>query len=169
MVLTLTEKTIDKERLRIQALHRLEADYKLQLQGAKRAHAAATHEENVPDNKYATLGLEASYLAQGQANRAQEILQAQQQFRQLNLANFSADSTIRLTAVVELVDDRGTRRQIFLVPTAGGLLLNVDDVEIMLITPASPLGRELIGRECGDVVTLTSGTTGREYEIVSIC
>ena len=169
MVSTLTEKTIDKERLRIQALRRLEADYKLQLQGAKRAHAAATHEENVPDNKYATLGLEASYLAQGQANRAQEILQAQQQFRQLNLANFSADSTIRLTAVVELVDDRGTRRRIFLVPAAGGLTLEVDTIEIMLITPASPLGRELIGRECGDVVTLASGTMGREYEIISIC
>ncbi len=169
MVSTLTEKKIDKEILRTQVLGRLEVNYKLQLQGAKRAHAAATHEENIPDNKYATLGLEASYLAQGQANRAQEILQAQQQFRQLNLANFSADSTIRLTAVVELVDGRENRRRVFLVPAAGGLILDVDGVEIMLITPASPLGQELIGRACGDVVTLASGTTGREYEIVSIC
>jgi transcription elongation GreA/GreB family factor len=164
----LTEKKIDKETLRSQILHRLEADYKLQLQGAKSAHAAATHEENIPDNKYATLGLEASYLAQGQANRAQEILQAQQQFRQLNLVNFSAESTIHLTAVVDLVDDRGNHRRVFLAPAAGGLVLEVDDAEILLITPASPLGRELIGRECGDLVVLASDATNREYEIVSI-
>ena len=153
--------------LRVQILARLQADYELQLHGAKTAHAAATHDENIPDNKYATLGLEASYLAQGQANRAQEILQAQQQFRHLTLAKFSAESMIRLTAVVELVDDEGNRRLVFLAPAAGGLLLDIDGVEVLLITLASPLGQKLFGRECGDVIKLESGT-GREYEIISI-
>ncbi len=166
-MLILTEKLINKEELRARIIAQLQADYELQLQGAKTAHAAATHGENIPDNKYATLGLEASYLAQGQANRAQEILQAQQQFRQLRLAEFSAESVIRLTAVVKLIDGEGDSRRVFLAPAAGGLLLDLDGVEIMLITPASPLGRELLGRENGDVITLDSGA-GCEYEIISI-
>ncbi|MCK5825405.1 MAG: GreA/GreB family elongation factor [Desulfuromusa sp.] len=159
---------MNKEALCDQIMARLKADHALLLQAAKTAHAAATHDENIPDNKYATLGLEASYLAQGQANRAQEILQAIQVFQQLTLRTFSAQSVIRLTAVVQLEDDEGRIRLVFLGPAAGGLLLDLDGVELMIITPASPLGRELIGKQCGDVIELNSGTA-REYEIISIC
>ncbi len=158
---------LHKEALRDQIIARLKADHALLLQAAKTAHAAATHDENIPDNKYATLGLEASYLAQGQANRAQEILQALQVFRQLTLSVFSAESVIRLTAVVQLEDDEGRRRLVFLAPAAGGLNLEFDAVEIMLITPVSPLGRELLGKQCGDQVNLKGGSV-REYEVISI-
>jgi hypothetical protein len=70
------EPIMIKESLLARIIARLEADHALQLQAAKTAHAAATHEENIPDNKYDTLGLEASYIAQGHANRAQETLSA---------------------------------------------------------------------------------------------
>ncbi len=159
---------MNKEALRDQIITRLKADHALLLQAAKTAHAAATHDENIPDNKYATLGLEASYLAQGQANRTQDILQAIQVFRQLTLADFSAKSVIRLTAVVQLEDEEERSRLVFLGPAAGGLLLELDGAELMIITPISPLGRELLGKRCGDMIELKSDTT-REYEIVSIC
>jgi transcription elongation GreA/GreB family factor len=158
---------MDKETLRLQIIARLEADYALLLQAAKTAHAAATHEENIPDNKYATLGLEASYLAQGQANRAQEILVALEAYRQLPLQTFSPESPIRLTALVHLEDDEGRSRLVFLGPAAGGLGLAFDGEEVMVITPASPLGRELIGKQCGDLVQVKGGAL-REYEIVSV-
>ena len=47
---------------------RLSHDLDVLFNAARRAHEAATHEENIPDNKYETLALEASYVAQGQAN-----------------------------------------------------------------------------------------------------
>lgn len=103
-----------KEALRDQIITRLKSDYALLLQAAKTAHAAATHTENIPDNKYATLGLEASYLAQGQANRAQEILKAIQAFGQLTLQPFTATSAIRLSAVVQLEDEGGGSGWFFL-------------------------------------------------------
>ena len=159
---------MNKDALRDQIVTRLKADHALQLQAAKTAHAAATHDENIPDNKYATLGLEASYLAQGQANRAQEILQAIQVFQQLALQNFSANSAIRLTAVVQLEDDEGHSRSVFIGPAAGGLLLKFEEAELMVITPVSPLGRELLGKRCGDLIELKSDMA-REYEVVSIC
>ncbi|MCW9049845.1 MAG: GreA/GreB family elongation factor [Deltaproteobacteria bacterium] len=158
---------MDKEALRIQIITQLKADHCLLLQAAKSAHAAATHEENIPDNKYATLGLEASYVAQGQANRAQEVLQALEAFRQLILQTFSAQSSIRMSALVQLEDDEGQSKLVFLGPVAGGLLLDFDKEKIMVITPASPLGRELIGKQCGDLIRL-EGNSIREYEIVSV-
>ncbi len=159
---------MDKEILRQQIVASLEADYVSALQAAKIAHAAATHVENVPDNKYATLGLEASYLAQGQANRAQEIKKAIQQFRQLGLQQFSCHTPIRQTAVVQLTDDCNIDRVVFICPAAGGLSLEHDGAQVMVITPESPLGQELIGKYSGDLVELKSGGV-REYEIISVC
>ncbi len=159
---------MNKQALLAQIIARLEADHALLLQAAKTSHAAATHEENIPDNKYATLGLEASYLAQGQANRAQEILEALKDFRQLSLQEFSLDSKIRLTALVELEDDEGRSRLIFLGPAAGGLRLDFEQEEIMVITPESPLGRGLLGKQCGDQVMVKTAVM-REYEIISVC
>ncbi|MCK4621775.1 MAG: GreA/GreB family elongation factor [Desulfuromonadales bacterium] len=158
---------MNKEDLRAQIIARLEADHALLLQAAKSAHAAASHDENIPDNKYDTLGLEASYIAQGQANRAEEILQALKAFQQLTLQTFSAKSPIRLTALVQLEEDEGRSRLVFLGPAAGGLRLEFDKEKIMVITPASPLGRELIGKQCGDLIELEIGTV-REYEIASV-
>jgi transcription elongation GreA/GreB family factor len=158
---------MNKEALRDQIITRLKSDYALLLQAAKTAHAAATHEENIPDNKYDTLGLEASYFAQGQANRAQEILKAIQAFQQLRMQTFTATSAIRLTAVVQLEDEDEALRLVFLGPAAGGLLLTFAGVDLMIITPESPLGRELLGKQCGDLIELKSDTT-REYEIISV-
>ncbi len=83
---------MNKEDLKATIVSRLKADHELLLQAARKAHEAATHEENVPDNKYETLALEASYIAQGQANRAQEIAQSVQIFERLSLQSFDRDS-----------------------------------------------------------------------------
>ena len=159
---------MNKKALLLQIIDCLEADHSLLLQVAKTTHAAATHEENIPDNKYATLGLEASYLAQGQANRAQEILEALKAFRQMVIQKFSDATPIRLTAVVQLEDEAGSSRLVFLGPAAGGLCLTFEGQEVMVITPASPLGRGLLGKRCGDSLQIRIDGL-REYEIVSVC
>jgi len=46
-------------------IQQLSHDLAVQFGAAKTAHEASIHEENIPDNKYDTLGLEASYVAQG--------------------------------------------------------------------------------------------------------
>ena len=159
---------MDKPALLKQIIERLEADVRLLLQAARTAHAAATHEENIPDNKYATLALEASYLAQGQANRAQELKLALETYRELRLQNFGAETPIRLTAVVTLEDEDGAERRLFLGPAAGGLKLQAGEGEVMVITPESPLGRQLLGLRCGDSCELEAAGRRREYEIVAV-
>lgn len=158
---------MNKERFRQQILDKLETDYQLLLRAAKRSHEAATHEDNIPDSKYETLALEASYIAQGQANRAQEIKQAIQAFQELVIQNFSDHTPIRLSALVRLGDEEGNYRQVFLAPAAGGLTLQHDGETVMLITADSPLGRELIGSRVDDAIRI-DGARVREYEIVAV-
>jgi len=160
-----------KTELLARIIQTLEADLAILFQAAKTAHAAATHAENIPDNKYATLGLEASYLAQAQANRAQEIRAALEAYRRLSLQEFGQAAKIRLTALVTLEDEEGGSRRLFLGPEAGGLRLQAEGEEVLVITPGSPLGQALLGRSVGDLVTCGSaGTRGaeREYEIVAV-
>ena len=64
---------MDKLLLQQQVLERLAEDL-LEVEEAVRvAHEAATHEENIAENKYDTLGLEAAYLAIGEARSAEAI------------------------------------------------------------------------------------------------
>ncbi len=160
---------MNKTELLQQIIQHLEADYALLLQAAKSSHAAATHEDNVPDSKYETLALEASYIAQGQANRAQEIKLALQDYRKLILQRFSDETPVRLSALVHLEDADGKLRQVFLGPGAGGLKLNLAGTEVMVITPDSPLGEQLIGLQIGDSFELFSAGRRKEYEIIDLC
>ena len=59
-----------------QVLDRLAEDLLQAEQAAQAAHETATHEENIAENKYDTLGLEAAYLATGQVRRAEAVRQA---------------------------------------------------------------------------------------------
>eukprot|EP01034_Spumella_vulgaris_P013642 gene13642-17415_t len=67
---------MDKFLLHQQVLERLAEDLLQAEQAAQAAHETATHEENIAENKYDTLGLEAAYLAVGQVRRAEGIRQA---------------------------------------------------------------------------------------------
>ncbi|MBU5611974.1 GreA/GreB family elongation factor [Geomonas azotofigens] len=149
-------------RLIIETLAR---DLSVLSDAAKAAHEAAIHEENIPDNKYDTLSLEASYVAQGQANRAQELKHSLQAYQRLALQPFSEGSSIRLTALVTLEDEEGARKTFFIGPQEGGLKLRLDGEEIMVITAGSPLGGELLGKSLGDEVELGNS----RYEIVDLC
>jgi transcription elongation GreA/GreB family factor len=154
---------MNKSELLQQIIARLAHDLELLLAAAKSAHAAATHEENIPDNKYATLALEASYLAQGQANRASEIRRAIEAYKQL-AAKPSAEGTVRLGSLVELEDEDGATKVVFIGPLEGGLKITHGGREVLVITPASPLGRELLDKAVGEGVE--SGNS--VYEILRI-
>ncbi|WP_432822919.1 transcription elongation factor GreAB [Trichloromonas sp.] len=139
-----------KEQILQRIISILSADLAVISNAARAAHAAATHAECLPDNKYDTTALEASYIAQGQANRAQEIRIALEAYRKLELRDFDDDTPIRLTALITLEDETGSSRQVFLGPEAGGLKIADAQGEIVVITPGSPLGRGLIGKRVGD-------------------
>ena len=155
-----------KEQLIGAIQSQLATDLAVAAAAARTAHEAATNEECQPDNKYDTTALEATYIAQGQANRAQEIRAALEGYRTLVLQNFDDTTSIRLTALVTLEGDDGSRRRLFLGPHGGGMKIADDADGTMVITPASPLGRKLLGMQCGD--ELQGGDAAVTYAIVAV-
>jgi len=135
------------ERIRLQL-----ADQLARLrQSARETHADATDPGSRAESKYDTRSLEASYLAQGQARQAEELAEALRIFEQLELPAFDIDAAIDAGALVEL-DEDGEPRHYLLVPAAGGTVIEDEGREVTLLTPESPLYRQLIGRRIGELV-----------------
>src|ERR1700687_4188305 len=72
---------------------------------ARASHAEATHESSKAESKYDTRGLEAAYLAGGQARQAKENLGSIKIYQSLSVKEFDPDDPIDLGALVELESD----------------------------------------------------------------
>lgn len=158
-----------KEQLIRKIIVALSADLAVLTAASRAAHDAATHPECLPDNKYDTTALEASYIAQGQANRAQEIRVALESYRTLEWFDFDDETPVRLTALVTLENEEGEVRKIFIGPHAGGLKVTDGDDEVVVITPVSPLGSRLLGLRCGDEVRYGAEAACPMYTIAGVC
>jgi hypothetical protein len=138
------------------------------LQRAARAsHMEATHESSRAESKYDTRGLEASYLAGGQARQAKEILDSIKLYESLETRDFGPADLIDLTAVVKL-ETNGSPFLYFIGPKSGGVEVNYDGEEITVITPQSPLGQNLVGKKSGQSWTTKVGGSTVKYRIVKV-
>ncbi|MHA7115196.1 GreA/GreB family elongation factor [Pseudomonas promysalinigenes] len=132
----------------------LENDMQVLRRAAQAAYEAATAEENIAENKYDTLGLEASYLATGQARRTAEIRQALLTYQQLLLRDYDDSLGVQVSNLVTLEDEQGEQRLLFLGPEAAGLKIGEGDEQVTVITSRSPLGQQLLGKKVEDEVNL---------------
>ncbi|MDM8349103.1 transcription elongation factor GreAB [Pseudomonas sp. sp1636] len=160
---------MNKALLQQLILDRLQTDLALAQHAALTAYEAATHEENIAENKYDTLGLEASYLAAGQARRVEEIRQALSAWEKLRLRPFDAQLGIQLSTLVWLADAQGGEQCLFLGPDGAGLKVLLDGQEVRVISPRAPLGQRLIGCGEGDRVELRLGTATQLFLVLRAC
>lgn len=158
---------MDKKKLIQTICSKLEKDLETAIQAARVALDEATHEENKPENEYDTRGLEASYLAGAQAERAAQIEEQILLFKHLPVKDFKEDEPIDSTALVEVALN-GRKSYVFVIAKGGGLILDFDGKAIQVVTPSSPLGEALLGLKSGDLATVEVGAKTREYEILSV-
>ncbi len=159
---------MDKFLLQQQVLERLAEDLLQVEQAARTAHETATHEENIAENKYDTLGLEAAYLATGQARRAEAIRQAIAHWRQFRPRPYDASQGIQLGALVCLVDADDKQQLLFLGPDGGSMQLVSGAQPVQVISSASPLGRAMLGKCVGDEVALQVALTRQQFEVLRV-
>ena len=157
-------KTILRERI----LARLRATLALQVSAAELARDEAISEESQPENQYDTHSLEAGYLAEGQARQAAEMEESITILSALALPDFAADAPIALGALAEVRDGHGQAACYFLAPRAGGLEVELDGRVVLVVTPQSPLGRQLLGRRVGDLVRLPGRSPAVASSIVAV-
>jgi transcription elongation GreA/GreB family factor len=77
-------------------------------------------------------------------------------------------SAIAVGAIVEIEDEEsGEGRTFFLAPVGAGMTLTGPggDGLLSVVTPASPIGRAVIGRKVGDVIDVTVDGETREWQI----
>ena len=138
------------------------------LDAARAAHQTAiegsTHPESKAENAKDTRGLEQSYLARGQARRVAELEAELVDVTAMALRDFAADAPISVGALVTAREGDEERR--YLVAPGGGGRVLADRVHV--VTPASPLGRALLGKRAGDVVEVALGGRTRELELVEV-
>ncbi len=156
---------MDKFLLHQQVLERLEEDLLQVEQAARAAHETATHEESVAENKYDTLGLEAAYLATGQARRAEAIRRAIANWRQFRPRPYDATKGIQLGALVCLVDSNDRQQQLFLGPEGGSMQLVSGDQLVQVISSEAPLGRAMLGKCEGDEVSIQIAPIRQQFEV----
>lgn len=159
---------MNKAHLLENILAQLETVYQVAKDAAQRAYDTATDEENEAENKYDTLGLEASYLAHGQAKRVAQCEADLIAFKKLKSKAFSATCQITLGALLCLEDEQGSLQYIFLSPVAGGLQIEFDNIEITLVTSSSPLGRVLLGCVWEDEVDIKIAGDTRHFVISKV-
>jgi len=159
---------MNKTDLLARIIERLGVDLDVAQRAAQTAYEAATAEENFAENKYDTLGLEASYLATGQARRMEEIRQARLAYQQLTLRDYDPEAGVQLSNLVLLADEQDRQQRVFLGPEAAGLKIGEGQALITVITPRSPLGQSLMGKLEGDEVVLVLGNGRQVYELVEV-
>lgn len=154
------------------------AQLRLQLEATARA-ARAVHEDAAlearegatPDEKRedARAAHQLGTIGGAQARRARQA-----QAEADALATFRPAgqlARIALGAIVEIEDDeRREGRTFFLAPVGAGMTLAGPggDGVLSVVTPASPIGKAVIGRRTGDVVDITVDGELREWQITFV-
>jgi transcription elongation GreA/GreB family factor len=153
-----------KQALKAELVAQLRAD----LETVERAHRAtregATHEEAKPENDKDTRALEQSYLARGQAARIEELRSSLAGVSALPLRE-SGVERVTLGALVTILEN-DEESTLLLAPGGGGARLAGGKVQV--VTPPSPLGRALLGKEEGDDVSVVLAGKTRVMQVMKI-
>lgn len=154
---------MNKNKLFETLKNEVELQLKLAAEAAQNTKDAATHEENKPENKYDTRGLEASYLARAQIERVMDLKGLRNGLQSMKIRDFKDSDRIALTAVIQLQSQEKSF-WVLLLPQGGGQSVSFEGITYKVITPESPLGSQLVGKLVDDVVEIKDV----EYEILSV-
>lgn len=111
--------------------------------------ANSSSDESKSESKYDTRGVEASYLAEGQ----REFLNKQEaDLKKLEyLKSTDEPDRVLLGSLVVLSHSQGEENYLVL-PAGAGIEVEHEDQFYTVITPASPIGQNLLGAELGSGV-----------------
>jgi transcription elongation GreA/GreB family factor len=158
---------VKKQALIKKIIAQLTDDLKLYYKAALSARAEATDPQSKAENKYDTRGLEASYLARGQSKQAAETEASIEEFQKMPVKDFGPEEAVNIGALVEL-EGKGEKMWYFIAARAGGLEVVHEKREVLVITPQSPLGQELVGKKQGERIKLEIAGTKSDYKLVVV-
>ena len=149
---------MNKQEIILNIIEHLSSELAATQLAADNAHSAATDDQSVAETQYDTLAIEASYLAEGQSMRVEEIKYSITQFEHLQARELDYSATIKVGSLVQLNKGESNNEWFFIAPSAGGFKCNLQadnvTVQITVITPHSPMGKALLSKEVDDDVSI---------------
>ena len=161
-------------------IEELERELATAIKAGVEAHSSATHSENVADNKYDTLALEAAYLAHGQSVRIAELQESINLYRRFKRPELTQQSSaqpsiqlsiqpsIQLGTLVDIENDNGDIQRLFIGPAAGGISIKDKPHIIRVITPSTPLGKALLNKTIDDEIVININHQSQYFTIIDI-
>lgn len=119
------------------------------------------------DGKYDTRGIEAGYLAGAQQRRVEELKLELQLLEEIPVRDFFKNEEVSIGALVDIKFNSQVRKY-FVAPTAGGTMINIDGVTILVISTFSPIGDAVFGTKVGEEFELETPQETRVYEVMGI-
>lgn len=144
---------------------KLRAELNAAVGASREAADYATNEEARAESKYDTQGLEASYLAAGQAAQARALADAINTLDALHSELTAPRETILRGALVQCSLGR-SKEWFFLAPAGGGETLLVDGEEVTVVTAQSPVGAALVGKSAEAEFKLPNGNPGKVVRVL---
>lgn len=116
---------------------------------AKATKDYATDQEFKSESKYDTRSIEAGYLADAELKRVEDLKLDIQMLEEVDL---KASERLGEICIGSLIDLRyqNQDRKYFLIPTAGGTMVEVEGKAILVVSVFSPLGDAVLGLKQGD-------------------
>lgn len=138
------------------------------VQSARDAAEGATHEENRQEGAKDMRATESSYVARGQAMRAEALAEELARLGALAPPALGPGDPIAVGALVRLSVEDAADRVLYLAPVGGGIRLVVDGVSVTAVTPSAPVGRALLGKRSGDDFELSLRGAIREHVVEEV-
>jgi hypothetical protein len=158
---------VNKAKAIEKIIAKLLADRELYEKAARASHNEATHEQNKAENKYDTRGLEAAYLAGAQARQAAEVEATLAEIRKVSARTFAPLDPADVGSLVQLASGKEISWY-FLAPRGGGTEVRVGKEELLVLTPQSPLGAQLLGKKQGERIELKLPGLTNKYVMMSV-
>lgn len=153
----------DKNAIRDALVAALTSALAKAVDAAASTREGATHEESRAEGDKDMRSTEQSYLARGQAMRAEELAEQVQRLSLMELRTYREGDAIGPGALVRVsIDD--DERVFFVMAQGGGTELEVGGVKVTVVAPSSPVGAALCGRFAGDDFELR----GREWIVEEV-
>ena len=161
------------DQLRQRLLHSAESARRVEAEARESARTVATESEKKAD---ARMMLEYGSLAKGHAARARK---AQERLHNLDalikrgIIDFKSNAPIDLGAIVDVatLDENGPLERTFIMLPVGAateLEGPGGDGFITVLTPVSPVGRALMGKQAGDFIEVAVKGEDYTWEIIEV-
>jgi len=163
---------MDKNELVSQLVRQLEASARAAL-SARDAAAAEARDGATPDEKREDARAVHQLQSFGKASqrRAQQAMADVDALATFRPGAMKPSARIAVGAIVEIEDaETGEGRTFFLAPVGAGITLTGPggDGHLSVVTPMSPIGRAVLGKQTGEVVDVTVEGDVREWQITYV-